>query len=104
LLEQVGPDAAGGLAEELGDVEHAECRTGTEPRWELDAGNVQRRPGARRSDHLEVRHPPSGRVSQSSPRAGRRFGSWGNRSFVQAPLSVRHLWGIRPTTVDACRK
>ncbi len=85
LLEQVGPDAAGGLAEELGDVEHAERRARPEPRRELDAGNVQRRPGARRGDHLEVRHPAGGRVSQSNPRAGRRFRSWGTGSCSHGP-------------------
>ena len=85
LLQQVGADAAGGLAEELGDVEHAELGGGPEPGRQLEARDVQGGARARRRDQLQVQHPARGRVSQSSPRAGRPCRSSGRGSCSPRP-------------------
>jgi hypothetical protein len=39
---QIGADPAGGLAEELGDVEHPELGAGPQSRWQVEARDVQR--------------------------------------------------------------
>src|SRR5204862_5740242 len=47
LLQQIGAHPAGGLAEELRDVQYPELGRGAKPRGELDPGDVQRGPRRR---------------------------------------------------------
>ena len=72
LLQQISTDPTGGLAEELGDVEHAEC-TGPKPPRESATRDVQRRRRISAGKGLEIRQRQDGGLSQSSPRAGRGY-------------------------------
>ena len=85
LLQDIRADAAGGLAEELGDVQHAELGGRAESRRKVEPRDVQggARPG--RGDQLQVEQPAGGRVSQSSPRADRRYRSSGRDSCSPRP-------------------
>ena len=83
LLEEVRADAAGGLAEELGDVEDAEAGRRTKSGRQVETRDVQRGARARGGHDLEVQNSPGRDVSQSSPRAGRPCRSWGRGSCTR---------------------
>ena len=67
LLQQIGPHPAGGVAEELRDVEHPDRRGRPEPGRQIDPRDVERgRRGA--GDRLEIEDPGGGpSQSEQSP-------------------------------------
>jgi hypothetical protein len=83
LLQQVGTDPAGGLTEELGDVENTQTRGGPEPRRQLRAGNVEA-PSRGDAERPEIQNARAG-VSQSSRRAGRWYRSSSRDSYSPKP-------------------
>ena len=94
LLQQVGADPAGGLAEELGDVEDAEPGGGAKPGGQVDhAGDVHRRRPGHRAGSPASRPPP---LSQSSPQ---RI----DRAAVGTGILAARRRGPGPRTRSGCR-
>jgi hypothetical protein len=74
FLQQIGAHAAGGLAEKLGDVQHAKGM-GTQPAGKRAPGDVERHLRVDPGKQVEIGSRANGAISQSNPRAGRSCGS-----------------------------
>lgn len=87
LLQQVGPDPSGGLAEELGDIENAEFAGRAETAGQVGTGDVERR--ARwDTERPKIENAGPG-ISQNNPRAGTWFRSCRNGTCSPRPWRGR---------------
>jgi len=84
LLQEIGPDASGGLAEELRDVEDTEVGPGSEPGRQLGTSDVEPRTGGD-PERLEIQEA-GGEVGQSSPALPKPIGPGEKR--ISEPLDA----------------